>query len=93
MGAVQNTCYVILILWARNTTSAMGHSASGEVNSRSTCHEIQRLLWNIKVHYDTRNIPKVVVQRLTFLLRIRYVSGSNLGSETGYAELGLSWFY
>jgi hypothetical protein len=37
--------------------------------------------------------PKVLVQWLTLLLRIRKVPGSNLGPETGYHYLGFSWFY
>jgi hypothetical protein len=36
--------------------------------------------------------PIVVVEWLTLLLRIRKVPGLNLGSETGYPDLGFSWF-
>jgi hypothetical protein len=38
-----------------------------------------------KKQQDT-NTPHVVVQWLTFLLRIREVPGSNLGPETGYHD-------
>jgi hypothetical protein len=31
-------------------------------------------------------MPNIVVERLTFLLRIREVTGSNLGLETGYPD-------
>jgi hypothetical protein len=31
-------------------------------------------------------MPNIVVERLTFLLRIRKVTGSNLGLETGYPD-------
>jgi hypothetical protein len=37
----------------------------------------------------SRNVsPKVVVECLTLLLRIREVSGSNLGPENGYSDWG-----
>jgi hypothetical protein len=37
-------------------------------------------------------VPNVVVEWLTLLLRIWEVLGSNLGPETGYPDLGFSWF-
>jgi hypothetical protein len=34
-----------------------------------------------------------MVEWLRLLLRIQWVAGSNLGPETGYADLGFSWFF
>jgi hypothetical protein len=36
--------------------------------------------------------PNVVVEWLTLLLRIREGTGSNFDLETGYPDLGFSWF-
>jgi hypothetical protein len=35
---------------------------------------------------STTNLPNVTVEWLALLLRIRKVSGSNLGPETGFTE-------
>jgi hypothetical protein len=43
-------------------------------------------------NYHRTKLLNVVVDRLTLLLRIREVPGSNLGPETGYPESGRSWF-
>jgi hypothetical protein len=53
-------------------------------------HLLWLTLWNDGLFQII--LPNIVVEWLTFLLRIREVSGSNLGPQTGYPNYGFRGF-
>jgi hypothetical protein len=57
----------------------------------SSFHNILILSYRRSVIYSSP--VNIVAEWLTLLLRIREVSVSNLGSETGYPDWGLSWYF
>jgi hypothetical protein len=43
--------------------------------------------------FDFQTSTNIVVKWLTLLLHNQEVPGSNIGSETGYPDWGISWFF
>jgi hypothetical protein len=66
-----------------------GQMAGRLVDSRNACSKEPvglRITFSSWTTSITPKVPSVVIKWLTFLLHIRDIAGSNLGSETGYPD-------